>query len=424
MTTTTQHRSIDHLRHAEAGTSPAQRQRATRGRLPTRGSHERTVSRFRLRSTLVAMLAAVLAACGGDDDTPAFQVSIVSPAAGASVARGQGTPDAGSFDGTGFSINLEIVSRDSTNVAARESTNVRDPSQLGRPSPSLPTLVVTFDQDLIKPDGTLIPKDTNLASLFNIAGTDDSAGPGVTLWAGWHVLESFRDGTDRVIITASVTDTAGRVATDRAAFHILPGHESGQSLTPQAAGSAGDGVDDADGPVVTMIAPRLGSNVSTGPVVGNPAPPASASLMFIQVSALDHSGAGIAVNENGARAGRPDADLGTIADGSQIAAQGPNRNFPGLFFSFDVSLRLANGNLIPAGRNLAPLFNIVGSERVSDGVRSTAAWVVGGALVMPPGKTSVTALARVTDNAGRSGSTSGTFGVSQVESGQALTPAP
>ncbi len=379
------------------------------------------------RPMLNVLMAAGLAACGGgyDDDIPppAFQVSIVSPAAGASVARGEGAPGAGSFNGTGFSINLEIVTRDSASVAARENTNVRDVTRLGQASASLPTLVVSFDQDLIKPDGTLIPKDTNLASLFNIAGTDDSAGAGITLWAGWHVLESFPAGTNRVTITASATDTAGRVATDRVAFNLLQGRDSGQSLTPQAAGAAGDGVDDANGPVVTMIAPRPGSSVSTGPVAGNPAAPANASLMFIQVSALDKSGAGIAVNENGVAAGRPEAGFGTIADGTQIAAQGPNRNFPGLVFSFDVPLRLGNGNLVPAGQNLAPLFNIVGSERAADGVRSTAGWVVGGALVMPPGKTTVTALARVTDNAGRSGSSTSTFGVSPVENGQALTPA-
>lgn len=376
-----------------------------------------------------ALLAASLAACGGgsasaSNTPPAFQVSIVSPAAGASLARGEGAPGAGSFNGTGFSINLEIVTRDAANVAALESTNVRDVNQLGRPSASLPTLVVSLDQDLIKPDGTIIAKDTNLASLFNIAGSDDSDGPGITLWAGWHVLESFAAGTDKVTITASVTDTMGRVATDRVAFSVLTGQASGQSLTPKPADIVGDGIDDADGPVVTMIAPRAGSSVSTGPVAGNPTPPTDASLMFIQVSALDKSGAGIGVNENGAAADRPEASFGTIADATQIAARGPNRNFPGLDFSFDVALRLANGNLVAAGQNLAPLFNIVGSERAAEGVRSTAAWVVGGALVMPPGKTTVTALARVTDNAGRSGSTTGTFGVSQVENGQALTPAP
>jgi hypothetical protein len=389
----------------------------------------RSMNHVRWRPLLNPLLAASLAACGGgydnpSDAPPAFQVSIVSPVAGASVARGEGAASAGSFSGAGFSINLEIVTRDGANVAARESTNVRDVSQLGQPSASLPTLVVSFDQDLIKPDGTVIPKNTNLASLFNVAGSDDSEGPGITLWTGWHVLESFAAGTERVTISASVTDAAGRVATDRVTFKVLPGADSGQSLTPQTVGTIGDGIDDADGPVVTMIAPRPGSSVSTGPVAGNPAPPASGSLMFIQVSALDKSGAGIAVNENGAAAGRPEASLGTIADGTQIAAQGPNRNIPGLFFSFDVPLRLANGNLVAAGQNLAPLFNIVGSERMADGVRSTAAWVVGGALAMPPGKTTVTALARVTDNAGRSGSTSSTFGVSPVENGQALTPAP
>ncbi|MCE9657553.1 MAG: hypothetical protein K8R60_03270 [Burkholderiales bacterium] len=376
---------------------------------------------------LNALLAASLAACGDGYDSPdappAFQVSIVSPAAGASVARGEGAPGAGSFNGTGFSINLEIVTRDGANVVARESTNIRDASQLGRPSASLPTLVVSFDEDLIKPDGGVIPKNTNLASLFNIAGSDDSDGPGITLWAGWHVLESFPAGTDKVTITASLTDTTGRVTTDRVAFSVLAGRDSGQSLTPQTAGTAGDGIDDANGPVVTMIAPRPGSSVSSGPVAGNPSP-SNASLMFIQVSALDKSGAGIELNENGVAPGRPEAGFGTIADGTQIAAQGPNRNFPGLVFSFDVPLRLGNGNLVAAGQNLAPLFNIVGSERMADGVRSTAAWVVGGALVMPAGKTTVTALARVTDNAGRSGSATSTFGVSQVENGQALTPAP
>ena len=144
--------------------------------------------------------------------------------------------------------------------------------------------------------------------------------------------------------------------------------------------------------------------------------------MFIQVSALDKAGAGIAINENGD--GKTDADRGTIADGTQIAANGPKRNYPGLSFTFDVPVQLANGTLIAPGQNLAPLFNIVGSEKDASGVRSTASWVVGGALVVPPGKTTVTAVARVTDNAGKSGSATSTFGISSVENGQELTPAP
>jgi len=197
---------------------------------------------------------------------------------------------------------------------------------------------------------------------------------------------------------------------------------SGQGLTPNDPGVPGDGVDDPDGPEVTMIAPRSNSFIATGPQADLPTPPGNASLMFVQVSALDKSGAGVAINENGE--GKADTDRGTIADASQIAARGPNRNYPGLFFTFDVPLQLRNGTLIAPGQNLAPLFNIVGSEKAADGVRSTAGWVVGGALVVPPGKTTVTAVARVTDNAGKSGSTTSTFGISTVENGQELTPAP
>jgi hypothetical protein len=389
-----------------------------------------------MAAVAAAAVAALVAACGGGGDSSedmrvegaggasdgAPVLRIVSPAGGVSLARGEGLPGAGSFNGTGFSINLEMITHDSVGIGAFESTNVRDPSLLGQSNPNLPTLKVTFDADLIKPDGTIIPAGTNLAPLFNIAGSDDTRGPGVTLWTGWHVLESFPEETKSVTITASITDKSGRVATDVVKHRLLDGHVSGQGLTPNDPGVPGDDVDDRDGPEVTMIAPRSNSSVATGPQTSLPTPPKNASLMFIQVSALDKSGAGIAVNENGE--GKADAARGTIADGGQIAARGPNRNYPGLFFAFDVPLQLANGTLIPPGQNLAPLFNIVGSEKAANGVRSTAGWVVGGALVVPAGKTTVTAVARVTDNDGKSGSTTSTFDISTVENGQELTPAP
>ena len=397
---------------------------------------KRSTMNWPMAAVASAAVAALVAACGGGGDSSgdlragadgietdaAPVLRIVSPAGGVSLARGEGLPGAGSFNGTGFSINLEMITHDRVGIAALEGTNVRDPSLLGQSNPNLPTLKVTFDADLIKPDGTIIPAGTNLAPLFNIAGSDDTPGAGVTLWTGWHVLESFREETKSVTITASITDKSGRVATDVVTHRLLDGHLSGQGLTPNDPGVPGDGVDDRDGPEVTMIAPRSNSSIATGPQTGLPSPPANASLMFIQVSALDKSGAGIAINENGE--GKADTARGTIADGSQIAAHGPNRNYPGLFFTFDVPVQLANGTLIAPGQNLAPLFNIVGSEKAANGVRSTAGWVVGGALVVPPGKTEVTAVARVTDNAGKSGSTTSTFGISTVVNGQELTPAP
>ena len=375
-------------------------------------------------ATLAATLA--IAGCGGGDGSSvpfalstAPTVRIVSPAQGASVARGEGLPGAGSFNGSGFSLNLEVITRDAIGVAAQESLNIRDTTLLGSPNPKFPGLSVTFDTDLIKPDGGIIAKGTNLAALFNIAGTDDTPGAGITLWTGWHVLESLPASVSKVTITASVRDVSGRVATDAATFNVLPGSGSGQALTPRLAGVAGNGIDSADGPQVTLVAPRTPSSVSTGPL-SIPTPPSNASLFFVQVSAVDKTGVGIAVNENGD--GKPDADRGTILDGSQIGANGPNRNFPGLSLVFDVPLRQPNGNVIPAGQNMAPIFNIAGSERSAEGVRVTAGWVVGGSLMMPAGKTSVKVTARVTDNAGRTGSSSGTFDISPVVNGQDLTP--
>ena len=123
--------------------------------------------------------------------------------------------------------------------------------------------------------------------------------------------------------------------------------------------------------------------------------------------------------------------LGTILDGSQIQnpithpSNGTNRNFPGLNVTFDVPLRQPNGNVVPAGSNLAPIFNVAGSELDADGyVVTTADWVVGGSLLMPAGKRSVTITARVTDNANRTRSVSHVVGISPVENGQNLTPEP
>lgn len=380
----------------------------------------------KLYSAAALAAALALAGCGGGGgggDSALFSTAptmrIVSPAQGASVARGEGLPGAGSFNGSGFSLNLEVITRDSVGVAAQEGLNIRNTALLGSPNPKFPGLTVTFDTDLIKPDGGIIAKGTNLAALFNIAGSDDTPGAGITLWTGWHVLESLPLNASKVTITASVRDVSGRVATDTATFNILPGSGSGQALTPQLAGLAGDGTDSANGPQVTLLAPRMPSSVSTGPL-SIPTPPSNASLFFVQVSAVDKTGVGIAVNENGD--GKADADRGTILDGTQIGVNGPNRNFPGLALTFDVPLRQPNGNVIPAGQNMAPIFNIAGSERSAEGVRVTAGWVVGGSLMMPAGKTSVKVTARVTDNAGRTGSSSGTFEISPVVNGQDLTP--
>lgn len=343
-------------------------------------------------------------------------VRIVSPLADALIPPGEGRVGAGSLNGTGFALNLEIVTRDRVGVAATESLDIRDTSLLGKPNPKLPRMFVFFDTDLITPDGGIIPKNTNLASLFNVAGTDDTPGSGVTIWTGWHVLESLPPNVDKFTITAGVVDNLGRLGLDRVTLDVRNGVTSGQALTPAPRPNVGgDGRNDSNGPEVTMIAPRVPTRVSPGPA-GTPVPP-DGSLFFIQVSALDRARAGIGVTE------------GVILDPTQIKnptvnpSGGPNRNYTGLNVTFDVPLRQPNGNLVPAGANLAPIFNIAGSEIDRDGVvRTTAAWVVGGSLELPLGKKTVTITARVTDNKGRTGSTRQVVSISSVRNGQDLTP--
>ncbi|MEJ7821171.1 MAG: hypothetical protein WKF85_02550 [Chitinophagaceae bacterium] len=378
-----------------------------------------------IKNLLIGVLILSAAACKKDNtpDDTSPTVKIVSPVAGAKVTKGEGKIGAGSFNGSGFMIDVQVITNDSSNVVTKEGLNIRNTALLGSPNPNMPTLNVTFDCDLIKPDGGVIAKNTNLAALFNIAGTDDTPGAGVTIWTAWHVLESIPDGISQFTITVSVTDKAGKTGTDKIILNVASGTgiaTSGQALTPLAVvGLNTTGADDPNGPVVTMFAPALPTSVSTGPSA-SPAPPVSGALFFVQVSALDKTRAGIGVNENGE--GKPDAMRGTIVDPTQSSV-GPNRFVPGLNVTFDVPLLQPNGNVIVAGGNLTPVFNIAGSEIDPSGfVRSTFGWTVGGSLIMPAGKTFVTIKARVTDNAGKTGSTTSVVQISPVVNGAALTP--
>jgi hypothetical protein len=345
-------------------------------------------------------------------------VHITSPLNDDVVAGGEGRVGGGSpAGGSGFTIVIETVTRDAADVSANESVNIRNTALLGQPNPNFPGLSVLIDADMITPDGTIIPKNTNLANLFNTLGTDDSPGAGVTIWAGWHVLESFSDDVKSFTITASVRDAAGRIGTDVVKVKVDKHGTSGQALTPAPAALAGDGLDDYDGPDVTLIGPRDPSSLA----LGTDAVP---SFVFFQVDAFDRTGAGIGVNENGDGITTP---VGLIRDPSQFGGAGRNRNFPGLEFTFDVDFRRGNGVIVPAGTNLAPAFDIAGSNldhRGNGQVTTTASWVAGGSFRVPAGKTSITVTARVTDNAGKTGSVSRTFAISTVGDGQLLTPQP
>ncbi len=392
----------------------------------------RAPRRLALRLATALLGGATLLAGCKKDDTQAADTSpllhIVSPVASAVVAPGVGRTGAGSFDGAGFLVNLEIVTQDTVTIPTKEGLNIRNAAAVGSPNVNLPGLTVSLDVDLTNPAGVVIAKGTNLASLFNIAGTDDTPGPGVTTWVSWHVLESLPAGTTSFNLTAAIKDRAGRVTTTTQKVSVGTGPggvASGQALTPAPLTTAlTPGADDPAGPTVTLLAPRAGSSISPGIQTAGvlPTPPSQGALFFVQVSALDKSKNGIGVNENAL--GKADADRGTIVDGTQ-SSKGPNRYAPGLVVTFDVPLLQPNGNVIAAGGNLAPVFNTAGSEVDPSGfVRTTFGWTVGGTLRLPAGKTSVTVKAAVVDNAGKTGSATQVLQISPVANGQLLTPAP
>jgi hypothetical protein len=359
------------------------------------------------------------------------QVRITSPIDGAFIAPGNSRIGTGDPNGTGFAIVAEIKTRDNNSVTVDEDVNIRNVKDLFGVNPQFPGLFVFIDEDLITPDGTtIIPANTNLGPLFNIAGTDDTPGPGVTIWAGWHVLESISPQAGSFNLTVAVVDDGGRIAFDTVRLNVA------KSVTDQF-GTSGNGLTQNPGepnrvsggtaPIVEIIAPREPSAVTFGE-----APP-NGSLHYIQVNIIDKEG-DVVVDELGGSDGLLDptstnlaAQFGRIDDPA-IGVGNPNRNVPGFDFRFSVPSGAAGGN---ANVNVARVFNIAGSEVIllEDGtpaVRTVLNWVVAAPFVgTARNENFVTFTATVTDANGNQGVATRTFQLTDsAANGQELTPQP
>ena len=358
------------------------------------------------------------------------QVRITSPLDGAFIAPGESRVGHGDPNGTGFAIVAEIVTHDD-NVSVDEDVNIRNVDNLGRLNPQFPGLFVFIDEDLITPDGTIIRANTNLGALFNIAGTDDTPGPGVTIWAGWHVLESIhpREG-DSFNLTVAVVDDLGQIGFDRIKLNVS------DSVTDRF-GASGNGLTQNPGqpnrvaggtaPIVQILAPREPTALAFGE-----APP-NGSLSFIQVSIVDREG-DVVIDELGGSDGLLDpanpnlaAQFGRVDDPA-AGVGNPNRNLPGFDFRFSVPSGAAGG---AANVNVARLFNIAGSEVIllEDGtpaVRTVLNWVVAAPFVGTALQESfVTFTATVRDANGNQGVTTRTFQLTHsAANGDKLTPQP
>jgi hypothetical protein len=359
------------------------------------------------------------------------EVRITSPLDGDFIAPGNSFVGAGDLNGSGFVIVAEIKTRDKIGVSVDEGVNIRNVADLGGPNPQFPGLLVFIDEDLITPNGTIIPANTNLAALFNIAGTDDTPGVGVTTWVGWHVLETIRpvEG-DSFLLSVGVVDDAHRVAFDRIRLKVA------QSVTNQF-GTSGNGLTQNPGepnrvvggtaPIVEIIAPREPSAVTFGEAAPN------GSLHYIQVNIIDREG-DVVVDELGASDGLLDPSNPNLAaqpgriDDPAAGLGNPNRNAPGFEFSFNAPFAGAGNN---PDVNVARLFNVAGSEvvRLEDGtfaVRTVLNWVVGAPFVgVPVDQNFVTFSATVTDANGNKGTAAKTFQLTHsAPNGDALTRQP
>jgi hypothetical protein len=358
------------------------------------------------------------------------QVRITSPLAGAFIAPGDSRVGAGNPNGTGFAIVAEIVTRQNNHVTVDEDVNIRNVNDLFGLNPQFPGLFVFIDADLITPNGTIIPANTNLGPLFNIAGTDDTPGPGVTIWTGWHVLESIDPGVHSFNLTVAVVDDDHRIGFDRVKVNV------DKSVTDRF-GSSGNGLTQNPGeplrvvggtaPIVEIVAPREPSAVTFGG-----APP-NGSLHYIQVNVIDKEG-DVVVDELGAADGLLDptsanlaAQFGRIDDGA-VGVGNPNRNVPGFDFRFSVPSGAAGGS---ANVNVARAFNVAGSEviRLEDGtpaVRTVLNWVVAAPFVESAlNEDFVTFTATVTDANGNVGVATHRVQLTHsAANGEQLTPQP
>jgi len=193
--------------------------------------------------------------------------------------------------------------------------------------------------------------------------TDDTPGPGVTIWAGWHVLESISPQAGSFNLTVAVVDDDGRIAFDTVRLNVA------KSVTDQF-GTSGNGLTQNPGepnrvsggtaPIVEIVAPRESTAVTFGE-----APP-NGSLHYVQVSIIDKEG-DVVVDELGASDGLIDPTSANLAaqfgriDDPAAGVGNPNRNVPGFDFRFSVPSGAAGGN---ANVNVARLFNVAGSEVV------------------------------------------------------------
>ncbi|MGI6308610.1 MAG: hypothetical protein ACOX1X_08480 [Dethiobacteria bacterium] len=156
-------------------------------------------------------------------------LEFLTPEIGAAVASGLARPGEPSPEGQAFIITVRVTSRGDISVKEGSSFS---PGNIGMPNPSFPDFVFTFNTDFILPDGTVSPPGTNLAALFQFAGSNRVFRETVVTDFMWFVGGSIPPTAQTLTMFADIRNVEGESATGikTITVDVIP-NISGDSLT-------------------------------------------------------------------------------------------------------------------------------------------------------------------------------------------------
>ncbi len=154
-------------------------------------------------------------------------LEILTPEPGSFVAAGLARPGKPNPQGADFIITIHVTERELT-PRVKEGSSF-SPGSIPGPNPSFPGLVFTFDSDFITPSGDVLPAGTNLAALFQFAGSEITRGGAVATTFMWFVGGSIPANVPRLTMTAEITDSVGfrSVGKQSLTVGVLPGISGG-----------------------------------------------------------------------------------------------------------------------------------------------------------------------------------------------------
>lgn len=167
-------------------------------------------------------------------------IRFVSPRPDAPVATGLGAPGQVTPIVLGMGAVIVVgVTAPIGNLEVRPGP-VATPATPPDPNPNFPAFTFTFSLPLITPSGAVIPAGTNLAALFQFAGSTGriTDGTAETLFV-WFVGGSVPQEAEQLTMTAGITDRFGRAGVGETSITVALAPIAGSTWTAPPAGTDG-----------------------------------------------------------------------------------------------------------------------------------------------------------------------------------------